>query len=188
VDVGLIAWVYGGIVRSLFSLVVLLGALLITAGWVSSAPAAPSGHYYVEFRARPLWFYGHTYMVYGALDQAGKPASEHHVGLFPMGGQFGLVAGATPLDVPGVTTQVWGDKNLPTLTAYRANLSPDQYRRLLAFVHDARSRQMSWNLYYDNCNRFAGKAALAVGLKAPVLSFIPAPLYVSELRALNSGG
>ena len=148
-------------------------------------PADPKGRYFVEFRARPLSVYGHTYIIYGRLDEAGAPAERRFVALHPQGDVAGLTTGSLPILVPATTLPVSGDRELPVLSSYRRRLNAEQYGKVQAFVYEMRSRPLSWNLYTRNCNHFAGELAKRIGLKTPSQNVQFTPLYVKELEALN---
>src|SRR5690348_738136 len=47
-----------------------------------AAPLAP-GSYFIDFRARPSSYVGHTFIVYGRLDADGRVMELHYAGLIP---------------------------------------------------------------------------------------------------------
>jgi len=143
--------------------------------------------YYLEFRARPSPVIGHTYMVYGPLDAAGRPAGEHIVGLFPKGGALGLAGGFAPLPIPGGLDATWGDKHYPVMVKWGMRITPRQYADLVAFVAREKRKKKIWNVWVYNCNSFAADLAEAVGLRAPPLIVVPSQIYVAALRAMNEG-
>ena len=151
-------------------------------------PVDPRGRYYIEFRSRWLNVYGHTYIVYGRLDDAGKPVDQHFVALYPQGGFAGLAAGSLPVAVPGTTLPVWGDSQLSSIATYRQPITAVQYAKILEFVYETRSKPISWNLYAQNCNHFAGELARHIGLRAPDVGFQLTPNYIKELENLNRSG
>lgn len=143
--------------------------------------------YFVEFRARagPVF---HTYMIYGPLDANGQPLEENFVGFHPQGGALGLAVGSAPLPVPGQLSKVWSDEHLPVLMSYRAELSPEHYHNMVAFVEQEKKKAKYWNLWVYNCNSFATEMAQAAGLEAPTFPAVIPPIYVAALRAMNEGG
>lgn len=142
--------------------------------------------YYLEFRARagPIF---HTYMIYGPLDETGRPLAEHFAGFHPEGGALGLLAGSAPIPIPGKLDKLWSDEHLPVLASYRATIGPGQYRDMVAFIEQERRKQKYWNLWVYNCNNFAAEVARAAGLKAPPLTTVIPPIYVAALGAMNRG-
>lgn len=148
-------------------------------------PVDPAGRYYVNFYSRWLSVYGHTYVVYGRLDNSGKPLDRHFAALYPRGGYLGLTAGSLPLMVPATTLPLEDDRTFGTIAVYHREINAAQYEKIETFVYEARSRANVWNLYTLNCNYFAGQVAEAIGLRAPPLSAQITPMYVKELELLN---
>jgi len=147
--------------------------------------ADPAATYYVEFRARlGSMPYGHTYMVYGRLDEAGEPVDGTTVGLLPSMGFAGLVIG-TVVDVPGIIGTSTLDDVMPVLNAYRRALTAEQYEELLAAIDRAEANVPDWGLFGYNCNWFAGELATAVGMQVPEATDVMPAYYVEELRIAN---
>jgi hypothetical protein len=163
-----------------------MGGFIVDTG--PPRPANPTSRYYVEFRSRWLLVYGHTYVVYGRLDNSGKPLDQHFVALYPRGGYLGLTAGTLPIPVPATTLPTSEDSQYDTLVAYRRPITAAQYEKIEQFVYETRSHDNVWNLYTVNCNYFAGEVATLVGLHVPPLSAQLTPLFVKELELLNQNG
>jgi hypothetical protein len=152
---------------------------------LAPAEAQNEGGYYVEFRARFNFTPGgHTLVAYGHLNPDGSPKDMQIASFYPEGGPWGFLSGFAIL-VPATLDAVWGDRTLPTIASYRKQISAAQYDRLLQFVADARSQQQSWNLFSSNCNKFAGKLARHIGLRAPKFAAIPADVFVSAIYLAN---
>jgi hypothetical protein len=47
-----------------------------------AVPGVGSG-YFIDFRARPSTYIGHTYIVYGRIDASGRLIETHYAGLIP---------------------------------------------------------------------------------------------------------
>jgi hypothetical protein len=140
--------------------------------------------YYVEFHARPSIIGGHTYIVYGALDEAGKPRDHTLVGFYPEGNVFGLLGGM--IAVPGRIDKNTLDEILPDMNAYRRNLTTAQYQALNAYVDREKAKSKVWNMFVNNCNDFAAGAAEVVGLKVPSNRFLPSALFIMTLSNMNA--
>ncbi len=140
--------------------------------------------YYVEFRARPSFVGGHTYLVYGALGKDGEPAERNVAGFEPSGGIFGLFVGIVA--APGEIKKSFLDDMGADIDKYRRNLTATEYQHLIAYVAEQRQRHKVWNIFLNNCNDFAADAALAVGLKVPADRFIISPLFVLMLSSMNT--
>jgi hypothetical protein len=139
--------------------------------------------YYVEFHARPSVISGHTYIVYGALDETGKARDHTLVGFFPEGNVFGLLGGM--IAVPGRIDKNTLDEILPDMNAYRRNLTAAQYQALTAFVEREKGKTKIWNMFLNNCNDFAADAAQVIGLKVPSNRFLPSALFIMNLSNMN---
>ncbi len=150
-------------------------------GSLTTGTAAP---YYVEFRARLSAISGHTYLVYGPLDATGAPSEEIIMGFWPVGGMFGLLAGAVAF--PGKVERAYLDEKLPDTNRFRRNLTAEQYAQLQAYVARAQKEKHVWSLFINNCNDFAAEAAEAIGLKVPPARFVPSSIFVLTLSSMNS--
>lgn len=156
-----------------------------------AAPAAPSaparrasGTHYIEFRVASIGAYGHSYVAYGRLNAAGKPAETNYADLHPTGGYVVMALGHL---VPVPANTVWdpGVLALPVASSFRKQLTATEYRKLQAAVRSARANKNPiWNAVTNNCNHFVAKLAQAVGLRTPA-DFQLAYSFVPALRDLN---
>ena len=146
-------------------------------------PAAANGpRYFVEFRAR-TGFYGHTYVVYGALNGRGERVGMRYAGLYPEGGPVGFMLGHV-LPVPATVEPVEDDRIDPVTERYLRILSAQEYARLAAAIERVRASDQLWNALLNNCNDFAADLAQEIGLRTPSTLLLP-DLFVSELREMN---
>jgi hypothetical protein len=168
----------------------LLGCLLLLAMLASSrasaepasAPQGDAGErYFIEFRARPGPFIGHTYVVYGRTGMAGRVLDKHTAGLIPEGNP---IVGAF-LPVVGSVRQDKNDTRYAPNAVYRRSLSAAEYARVSRFVSMLRANEREWHLMFQNCNDFGIMVAEALGLRRPP-SLMPPAMWVGLLRALNS--
>jgi hypothetical protein len=163
----------------------LLGCLLLTilASRASAEPAPLHGadeRYFIEFRARPSTFVGHTYVVYGRADAAGRILDQRYAGLIPDNRDWkGLF-----LPIPASVREDKDDARLKPDNTYRRELSAAEYARLSRAVRFLRNNEREWHLIFQNCNDFAIVLAEALGLRRPPSLMLPS-LWVSTLRALN---
>src|SRR5262245_43895919 len=77
-----------------------LGLLLAVCGLAIGGEAAAQSRreprdYFIEFRARPSVYLGHTFIVYGRLDGSGRAIERHQAGFIP-GDDF-MMAFVTPV-------------------------------------------------------------------------------------------
>jgi len=140
--------------------------------------------YFVEFRSRAGYLFGHTYIVFGRFDLQGRPLEIRYAGLYPLDDQRGLVVGSI-FPVPASVRRVEDDfKEKPTET-YRRTLTGVQYAHLKAAVRYATATETYWQMVFANCNNFAIVIAKSLDLRAPPPWLLPV-VFVAELRALNS--
>ena len=148
------------------------------------ALAQTRGGYFVDFRSRPAYLFGHSFIVYGQLDAHGKPADTRRAGIYPTDGQAGLIMGSlwpVQASVRGVDDDY---KERPS-NIYRRRLSAAQYARLLRVVGGLKRSDREWNLLFKNCNDFAIEVAKGMDMTTPP-SWLPPYYFVAGLRALNS--
>ncbi len=152
---------------------------------LAAAQPAPRGErpgYFIEFRARPSVYFGHTFIIYGQIDAAGRVVERHHAGLVP-GDDF-WQALVIPIPVRGEVRADPDDDARPTDAIYRRRLTAVEYRRLLAKLRLLRATQRQWHFIFFNCNDFVIEIAETVGLNRLPSWFAPR-LWVEGLHVLN---
>ena len=167
--------------RAVAGLGLLLAACMIASGEAAAQSvrrAAPG--YFIEFRARPSAYVGHTFIVYGRVDASGRTVERHHAGFIP-GDDFMM---ALIFPVHGHIGPDPDDRKLPTTAIYRRRLSALEYRRVVDKVQLLRATQHQWHFFFFNCNDFAIEIAETLYLHR--LPNLVAPnLWVDGLRILN---
>jgi hypothetical protein len=153
------------------------------AGLAPDQWQAEARPYFVDFRSRAGYFFGHTFIVYGRLDPAGRPRDARYAGIYPRDDEIGLIVGMM-VPVPASVRGVEGDVNEPATNVYRRKLTAAQYARLKAAVHQAARSERHWNLLTYNCNDFAIDIANALDLRTPPSMLLPV-YFIAGLRALN---
>jgi len=154
------------------------------AGPALAQPRAGSqAAYFVDFRSRPGYLFGHTFIVYGRLDPRGRPYGTRLAGIYPIDGQAGLIVGSL-IPVRASVRGVEDDfKEHPT-NSYRKRLSPAQYARLVRVVGGLRRSEREWDLLFKNCNDFAIAVAKGMDMTTPPSWLLPY-YFVGGLRMLN---
>src|SRR5271165_4287718 len=153
------------------------GAPLYTSG---------SGPYYIEFRSRFAWDYGHTYIVHGRVGETPTHASV--AGLSPVGDDATAWVIGHYVPVPSETGWTDGDLEDKYVTSrYRVLMSKEQYDRVMAYVRDLQGRSHTWSAELYNCNAFVADIAKFMGLKVPASSWIYPKVFVSNMRKINTG-
>jgi hypothetical protein len=152
----------------------------------SAAATSGSGQYYVEFRSRQAWDYGHTFVVFGRV---GEPPSKNNVaGLSPKGDDPQMWVMGHYVPVPADTGWTDGDLEDKYITSrYRVLINKNQYDRVVAHIRALQSRSHFWSVELYNCNAFVVDIATFMGLKVPSSSWIYPKVFVSNMRKINTG-
>jgi hypothetical protein len=152
------------------------GAPLATSG---------SGPYYIEFRSRFSWDYGHTYIVHGRVGEAPTHASV--AGLSPVGDDATAWVIGHYVPVPAETGWTDGDLEDKYITSrYRVLMSKEKYDRVMAYVRDLQARSHTWSAELYNCNAFVADIAKEMGLKVPASTLIYPKIFINHMRAMNT--
>lgn len=139
--------------------------------------------YFVDFRSRAGYFFGHTFIVYGHLDAEGRARDARYAGIYPRDDELGLIVGMV-IPVPASVRGVDGDIKEPATNVYRRRLTAAQYARLEAAIDRAARSERHWNLLTYNCNDFAINIATALNMRTPSSMLLPV-YFIAELRILN---
>ena len=150
------------------------------------APAAAQDgrvNHFIDFRARPGALWGHTFILYGRVDQRGQPLELHRAGLYPDEGRPALIFG-TFVPVRAAVRAVPDDLSETPSAIYRRTLTPAQYVRLKSTVAGIRANDHAWHMLMHNCNHFADLVAQSLGLYTPPSMLVP-NAWVRALKAMN---
>ena len=165
-----------------FAVAAVVGVLAFAA--CGAAPGVerpqPREHYFIEFRARPSKYIGHTYIIYGRIDGSDRAVELHHAGLVPeedvWNGLFSPIRAAI--------RKYKDDTRLPPTVIYRRPLTAAEFQRVARAVRFLQAKQHRWHAIFFNCNDFAIEIAEALGMVRPP-SLMPPTVWVTGLRALN---
>ena len=177
-------------------------AIGLCAWAISSGLQVSSGHaqspipakyadkpYFVEFRARSAYNYGHTFLVHGRVGQ--RITKNDVVGLHP--------ATESPIPwmighiipVPSETGASDGDyEDAYIIARYRVYLSEAEYKPVLAKMREWQRSTPLWHAGVYNCNAFVGSVARYMGLQSPnpAAGHLQLPKnFINELKAVNAG-
>jgi hypothetical protein len=146
----------------------------------------PSRPYFVEFRARAAYNYGHTFVVHGKVGDPITPKSV--VGLHPAGDSTPWMIGHI-IPVPSETG--WSDGDVGyndkyIIAKYRVYLTEAEYRTLLAKMRQMQRNTPLWHAAIYNCNAFVGDIAKFMGLSAPIHWLMPQE-YVNGIKQMAGG-
>jgi hypothetical protein len=138
-----------------------LGVRAVAEEW-----GATGRPYFVDFRGRAGYFFGHTFIVYGRLDAEGRAREVRYAGIYPTDDELGLIVGMV-VPVPASVRGVDGDIKEPATNVYRRRLTASQYARLEAAIDRVARSERHWNLLTYNCNDFAINIAGALNMHTP---------------------
>ncbi len=145
------------------------------------------GRYFIEFRSRYALSYGHTYVVFGRLNQAGAMVNPEVAGLHPAStNEVPYVLGHF-LPVPAETG--WSDGDLEEQyrsASWRVLLTEAQYNEVVSSIRKLQASSPVWHASLYNCNAFTGDIARSMGYKVPPKWLRPQQ-FVTELREMNTG-
>jgi hypothetical protein len=154
----------------------------------AGTPAASSAErpYFVEFRARSAYNYGHTFVVHGRV---GDPLTKKSVvGLHPAGDSMPWTIGHF-IPVPSETG--WSDGDIGyndryIIAKYRVFLTEAEYRTVLAKMRQMQANTPLWHAAVYNCNAFTGDIAKYMGLSAPFHWLMPKD-YINGIKEMAGG-
>jgi hypothetical protein len=157
----------------------------------SSADVAKTSNktsrYFIEFRSRYAYTYGHTFVVFGALDARGKMVNPQVAGLAPKSDDPTVYMAGHVMPVASSTGWTDGDLEPEYMSAYwRVMLTEPEYRKAVANIRKLQAKSPVWHAYLYNCNAFVGDIARSMGYKAPFHWMLPQD-YVTMLRKMNGG-
>jgi len=160
--------------------------ILRAAGSAAPLITSGSGPYYVEFRSRYAWDYGHTYIVHGRVGEA--PTKDSVAGLSPVGDDATAWVIGHYVPVPAETGWTDGDLEDKYVTSrYRVLMDKDQYDRVVEHIKELQGRSHMWSAELYNCNAFVADVGTFMGLKVPSSTLIYPKIFVNHLRLINTG-
>ena len=158
-------------------------AVLATAPAFAAKKPPEHTAYFLEFRSRPGYLFGHSYIVYGRLDDRGKAYDTHLAGIYPTDGQTGLIMGSL-FPVRASVRGVEDDFKERPSNSYRRKLNAAQYARLVRVVNGLKKSEREWDLLFKNCNDFSIAVARGMNMTTPPSWLMP-KYFVDGLRLLN---
>lgn len=146
-----------------------------------------SGRYFIEFRSRYAYTYGHSYVVFGTLDARGKMVNPQVAGLAPKSDDPTIYMAGHMVPVESSTGWTDGDLEPEYMSAYwRVMLSEPEYKKVVANIRKLQASSPVWHASLYNCNAFVGDIARSMGYKTPFHWLLPQE-YITKLRKMNGG-
>ena len=139
--------------------------------------------YFIDFRAGMDSITGHSYVVFGRVNERGQVLSMRHAEIWPDSGDAGLFVGIF-VPVRARVRLVDGDSKQEAVISYRRYLTEAEYATVMRAIAQERRQDLFWSVWLFNCNHFTSNVAEALGLRTPSSLLVP-HFYVSTLRLLN---
>jgi len=143
--------------------------------------------YFVEFRSRYALTYGHTYVVFGRVNDAGQIVNPEVAGLAPA--STSAVPYVLGHFVPVPSETGWSDGDLEEKyrsASWRVMLDQTEYRNVVAYIRKLQASSPVWQASVYNCNAFTGDIARSMGYKVPS-KYLRPQQFITELREINTG-
>ncbi|HEY5819316.1 MAG TPA: hypothetical protein VIU14_13150 [Mesorhizobium sp.] len=159
-----------------------------TSGMPATAVApTQNSRYFIEFRSRYALTYGHTYAVFGQLNQAGQMVKPEVAGLAPKSDDPNVYVLGHVLAVPASTGWTDGDLEEEYRSAsWRVMLTEAEYRDVVENIRKLQARSKFWHASLYNCNAFVADIARSMGYKTPGIWLRPQQ-FITTLREMNQG-
>lgn len=152
----------------------------------ASAPPKQDNQYFIEFRSRYALSYGHSYVVFGRVNENGEMVDPEVAGLHPKSKSAVPYVLGHIVPVPSETGWSDGDLEEPYRSAsWRIMLSEAQYTKVVASIRELQASSPVWQASVYNCNAFAADVAHSMGLKTPAIWLRPQQ-FMTRLREMNT--
>jgi hypothetical protein len=154
-------------------------------GQTPQAQATGRGDYFIEFRSRYAWDYGHTFLVHGKVGERLTHASV--AGLSPVGDDPTSWVVGHYVPVPAETGWTDGDLEDKYISArYRVYMNKEQYDRIMVYIRQLQGRSKVWSAELYNCNAFVADVARQMGLRVPASTLIYPRVFINNMRQINT--
>lgn len=143
--------------------------------------------HFIEFRSRLSYAYGHTYMIFGRLDEHGEIIERDGAGLSP------LARSAIPFILGHVipvgsetTTSVDELNNDENVSArWRILLTEAEFVAVEGHIRELQQESIIWHAALSNCNAFAARVASFMGYGSAFV-WLPPTAFINSTRSMNA--
>ena len=127
-----------------------------------------ANQYFIEFRSRYALTYGHSYVIFGRLNQAGQMVNPEVAGLAPKSDDPNVYVLGHLAPVPATTGWTDGDlEDAYRSASWRVLLTEAEYRKTVASIRKLQASSPLWHASLYNCNAFVADIARSMGYKTP---------------------
>ncbi|RWN98791.1 hypothetical protein [Mesorhizobium sp.] len=160
---------------------------LAAAGAPTGTVNSAEGRYFIEFRSRYAYTYGHSFVIFGRMDKSGKMINAEVAGLAPKSNDPNIYMLGHLAPVPASTGWTDGDLEIAYRSAsWTVPLTEPEYRRVVAYIRKLQAKSPLWHASLYNCNAFVADIASFMGYKTPGIWLIPRD-FITKLRQMNGG-
>ena len=151
-----------------------------------STPQEKDDKYFIEFRSRYALSYGHSFVVFGRVNEAGEMVDPEVAGLAPASKSAVPYVLGHLVPVPSETGWSDGDLEEPYRSAsWRIMLNEAQYTKVVANIRKLQASSPVWQASVYNCNAFTADIARSMGFKTPPIWLRPQQ-FMTRLREMNT--
>ena len=160
---------------------------LAAAGAPTRAVNSIKGQYFIEFRSRYAFTYGHSFVIFGRMSESGKMLNPQVAGLAPKSDDPNIYMLGHLAPVPASTGWTDGDLEIQYRSAsWTVPLSEPEYRKVVAYIRKLQGSSPLWHASLYNCNAFVADIAKFMGYKTPGIWLMPRD-FITKLRQMNGG-
>jgi hypothetical protein len=143
--------------------------------------------HFIEFRSRYAYTYGHSFVIFGRLNEAGEMIAPEVAGLAPKSDDPSVYMLGHVAPVPSSTGWTDGDLEDEYMSAnWRVMLTEAEYRKVVAYIRKLQASSPVWHAALYNCNAFVGDIAASMGYQTPFIWLKPQQ-FITSLRKMNGG-
>lgn len=155
---------------------------------IQTAASAQEGQlHFIEFRSRYALTYGHSFVIFGRLNESGEMVNPEVAGLAPKSDDPSVYMFGHVAPVPSSTGWTDGDLEDEYMSAnWRVMLSEAEYREVVADIRKLQASSPVWHAALYNCNAFVGNIAASMGYRTPFIWLKPQQ-FITSLRKMNGG-
>jgi hypothetical protein len=145
------------------------------------------GQYFIEFRSRYAYTYGHSFVIFGRMSESGQMINPEVAGLAPKSNDPNIYMLGHLAPVPASTGWTDGDLEIEYRSAsWTVPLSEPEYRKVVAYIRKLQAKSPLWHASLYNCNAFVADIANFMGYKTPGIWLMPRD-FITKLRQMNGG-
>ncbi|RWE70867.1 MAG: hypothetical protein E5W49_01105 [Mesorhizobium sp.] len=162
-------------------------ALRTAAMPARAAASTQAQQHFIEFRSRYALTYGHSYVIFGRLNRAGRMVNPEVAGLAPKSDDPNVYVLGHLAPVPASTGWTDGDlEDAYRSASWRVLLTEAEYRKVVASIRKLQASSPLWHASLYNCNAFVADIARSMGYKTPGTWLRPQQ-FITKLREMNGG-